>query len=98
MLVRSLDKPGTLISTSDSSQLRSGHVVLEQGSEVGEHSTRDGEEIIVLMEGTAEVKAGRKTVTVQAPAVVLIPANTSHNVRNLSKRPLRYAYVVVTKR
>jgi quercetin dioxygenase-like cupin family protein len=94
MLVRRLDKPGTVISSLDSNQLRSGHVVLEHGSEVGEHSTRDGEEIIVFMEGTALVSAAGKAKTVQAPAVVLIPANTSHNVKNSSKRSLRYVYIV----
>jgi quercetin dioxygenase-like cupin family protein len=98
MLVRPLDRPGTVFSASDSNQLRSGHVVLEQGDEVGEHSTGDGEEAIVLMAGTAEITASGETKTVRAPAVILIPADTSHNVKNLSKRPLRYVYVVVTKR
>ena len=61
---------------------------------MGEHSTQDGEEVIVLMEGTAEVTAGGKTETVRAPALVLIPANTSHNVKNQSERSLKYVYVV----
>ena len=71
--------------------------MLEQGKEVGEHSTRDGEEILVLMAGTAEVTAGGETRAVPAPAVVLIPANTSHNVKNRSGRSLRYVYIVTAK-
>jgi len=98
MLIKHLERSGTVISTLDSEQLRSGYVVLEQGKEVGEHSTRDGEEILVLMEGTAEVTAAGETRAVPAPAVILIPANTSHNVKNQSGRSLRYVYVVTAKR
>lgn len=94
--VRRLEKPGTLVSRSDSRQLHSGYVVLEPGKEVGEHSTEDGEELIVMVDGKAEVISEGHAETVEAPCVVLVPAHTAHNVRNRSKTLLRYVYVVVT--
>jgi mannose-6-phosphate isomerase-like protein (cupin superfamily) len=93
LIVRSLEKSGPLVSSSDSRQFHSGCVVLESGKEVGEHETGGGEELIVFIEGTAEVSDGGKAETVHAPAVVLVPAHTSHNVMNKSKARLRYAYI-----
>jgi len=94
-LVKNLKEEGAVVSASDSRQIRSGLVVLEHGKEVGKHETRGGEELIVLLEGTAELQSGKETKTVDAPAAVLIPAHTAHNVRNPSKVPLRYVYVYV---
>ena len=95
ILVRRLGKPGPLVSSSDSRQLRSGYVVLEPGKEVGEHETGCGEELVVFTDGTAEVSFGQKRRRVHAPAAMLVPAHTLHNVKNKSKAPLRYVYVYV---
>ena len=95
IIVRSLREAGSLISASDSQLVRSGFVLLEQGKEIGEHETGGGEELIVFMEGTAELVGEGETRTVRAPAAALIPAHTSHNVRNKSIVPLRYVYVYV---
>lgn len=95
ILVRKLREAGALLSASDSRQIRSGLVVLEQGKEVGKHETGNGEELIVLLEGIAELEGDGETKTVYAPAAVLVPAHTSHNVRNPLKVPLRYVYAYV---
>lgn len=94
-LVRRLEKPGTLVSHPDSHQLHSGYVVLEPGKEVGEHETEGGEELIVMVEGRAEVISDGAAIMAEAPCVVLIPAHTAHNVRNRSETLLKYVYVVV---
>ena len=94
-LVRCLEKPGTLVSRSNSNQLRSGYVVLEPGKEVGEHKTEDGEELIVMVDGEAEVISDGLAEAVEAPCVVLIPAHTVHNVKNRSEALLKCVYVVV---
>lgn len=73
----------------------SGYVLLESGKDVGRHETADGEELIVFVEGTAEVICGSKKETAHAPAVAHIPPHTLHNVKNKSKGPLRYVYVYV---
>jgi quercetin dioxygenase-like cupin family protein len=93
ILIKSLRDAGSLVSGSDSKQIRSGLVVLEEGKEVGEHQTSSGEELILFLEGAAELEAEGRTRTVHAPAVALIPAHMAHNVRNVSKSPLRYVYV-----
>jgi quercetin dioxygenase-like cupin family protein len=93
-LIKGLEKSGVLVSRSDSHQLRSGYVILEPRKEVGEHRTRGGEELIVMVEGKAEVISDGHTEIVEAPCVVLIPANTVHNVKNGSETLLRYVYVV----
>jgi len=69
---------------------------LRPGKEVGEHTTEGGEELIVMVEGKAEIISGGHAETVEAPCVVLIPAHTVHNVRNGSESLLKYVYVVVT--
>lgn len=95
MLARRLEKPGTLVSRSDSLQLHSGYVILEPGMEVGEHTTEGGEELIVMVEGKAEIISDGRAETVEAPCVVLVPAYTVHNVKNRSGILLKYVYIVV---
>jgi len=96
ILVRRLEQPGVLVSSPDSHQFRCGYVQLEQGKEVGEHRTGGGEELIILMDGTAEVLCDVEAETVHAPAVVLVPPHTPHNIKNRSATPLRYLYVYGT--
>jgi quercetin dioxygenase-like cupin family protein len=67
ILVKGLREAGALVSASDSQQIRSGLVVLEQGKEVGKHETGGGEELIVLLEGVAELVGDGETRTVHAP-------------------------------
>lgn len=94
LFVKRLEKPETIISRSQSSQLHSGYVVLESGEEVGEHATEDGEELIVVVEGKGEAISEGHAETVEAPCVVLVPAHTFHNVRNTSKGLLKYVYAL----
>ena len=94
-LIKRLGKPGTLVSRSDSHQLHSGYVVLEPSKEVGEHTAEGGEELIVIVDGKAEIISGGHADMAEAPCVVLIPAHTVHNVRNRSETLLRYVYAVV---
>jgi len=91
--IKRLRRAGPLVRSSDGHQFHSGLVVLQPGEEVGEHKTGAGEELIVFLEGKGEVSYGGRKRTVVAPAVALVPAHTSHDVRNRSKSPLRYVYV-----
>jgi len=93
ILVKGLKEAGSLVLGAESRQLRSGFVVLEKGKEMGEHETGGGEELIVFFKGKAEVSYDRKTETVRAPAVVLVPAHILHSVKNASKTPVHYVYV-----
>lgn len=66
--VKRLEKPGMLVSRYDSHQLHSGYVVLEPGKDVGEHTTEGREELIVMVEGKAEVTSNGHAETVKLPA------------------------------
>ncbi len=94
-----LKEPGPIITSSESDQLRSGYVVLEPGRDVGEHTTENGEEVLVILEGTAEIIVGSRTTgkTVHSPSAVLIPAHTVHNVLNRSRMDLKYVYIIQSR-
>jgi len=94
LFVKRLEKPEAVVSRAQSSQLHAGFVVLESGKEVGEHSTEDGEELIVVVEGKGEVTSEGRTEKIEAPCVVLVPAHTAHNIRNRSKGLLKYLYAL----
>ena len=96
LLVKAINQAGMLISSPDSRQFHSGLVLLEEGNEVGEHETGSGEEMIIFMEGTAEVSCDGESKTVKAPAVAVIPPHTPHSIRNRSRALLRYVYVYNT--
>lgn len=93
--VKNLKEAGPLVSSSESKQIRSGFVVLEKEKEMGKHETGGGEELIVFLEGTAELSSGGETKTVHAPSSALIPAHTRHGIKNKSEVPLKYVYVYV---
>ncbi len=94
-----LKEPGPIITSSESDQLRCGYVVLEPGRDIGKHTTENGEEVLVILEGTAEIIVGSRTNgrVVHAPSAVLIPAHTVHNVLNRSRGVLKYVYIVLTR-
>jgi len=84
-----------ILSPPQSVTMRSGLVTLQNGGNVGEHSTKDNEEILVILEGAGEVEAagyGRRPVT--GGQVVFIPPATVHNVHNTGSAPLRYVFIV----
>ena len=81
--------------SQDTVAFRSGQVILNPGEEVGEHSTKDKEEIIVFFEGKAEILSnGHQPVVAHGNSVAYMPPDTKHNVRNIGKSTLRYVYIV----
>ena len=94
MLIKKIGEAGRLVGRDDGHQFRSGCVVLKPGEEVGEHSTEKGEELIIILEGTARVIAADEAEDVDAPSLVVIPPHTIHNVKNESYKMLRYVYNV----
>ena len=80
---------------SDTVGLKSGQVILKPGEEVGEHNTENKEEVIVILEGEAEITSDKSgPVSAKKNSAAYIPPHTSHNVRNTGKSPLRYVYIV----
>lgn len=85
-----------LFNESNTHQYHSGCVTLKPGESVGEHSTKSHEEIIVFLEGSAEIASElwERAQAVQAPAVAYMTPHTLHNVTNTGTSRLRYVYVV----
>lgn len=75
--------------------MRSGLVSLKPGEEIGEHSTENKEEALVILNGEAEISCGKAaTFKAAAGSLVYIPPDTRHNVKNCGKNLLKYVYIV----
>lgn len=85
-----------LLDESNTVNYHSGCVTLPPGASVGEHSTKDHEEVIVFLAGEAEIHAESlaEPLLVLAPTVSYMPPRTRHNVVNCGRSPLRYIYIV----
>lgn len=86
----------SLLKEGKSVKLRSGYVCLQPGASVGEHSTENYEELLIVLSGAGEVETGgeheRRPIT--ANQVAYNPPQTTHNVHNTGAEPLRYIYIV----
>lgn len=84
-----------LAGVPESAGMRSGRVYLAPGQSVGEHTTGDHEEVLVVLEGRGEMNlGGGKKLPVEADHALYCPPHTTHNVTNTGTTPLRYVYVV----
>ncbi|MFP4058691.1 MAG: cupin domain-containing protein [Candidatus Brocadiia bacterium] len=98
-LVQELD-PGqgyqTLLGGSPQTRgMRSGHVRLQPGGEIGLHSTKGHEETLVFLEGSATVQLdGGEPLAAGVGTIAYVPPHTGHNVVNSGEGVLRYIYVV----
>jgi mannose-6-phosphate isomerase-like protein (cupin superfamily) len=77
------------------SGMRSGFVRLKPGQSVGEHSTLDHEEALIVLqgEGKAEVE-GHAALRISPRMLAYIPPRSRHNVTNTGSGMLEYVYVV----
>lgn len=79
--------------------MRSGRVELAAGEEIGEHSTGDHEEVLVVIQGTGQAHVeGHQPLAIHGGQEVYIPPHSKHNVRNTAEETLRYVYVVAPVR
>lgn len=75
--------------------MRSGFVRLKPGDSVGEHSTQEHEEALVVLQGQGKAEIeGREAVPISARMLAYIPPRSRHNVTNTGKEVLEYVYVV----
>ena len=65
-------------------------VEIEPGGETPPHRHPDVESMYFVIEGTGEVTAGRTTARVRADTAVHFPIGSTHGIRNVGKRPLRF--------
>lgn len=76
------------------SKIKGGCVKLNSGEKMHKHNTENGEEVIIVLEGTATVLIGQIEQRVGKEESIFIPMQTEHEVRNESEFPLRYVYIV----
>ena len=73
--------------------LCSGFIILKKGESVGIHSTGKKEEIIIILEGKAQINIADKQSILKNKTMLYIPSNTLHNIKNINVCPLKYLYV-----
>jgi mannose-6-phosphate isomerase-like protein (cupin superfamily) len=80
----------------ETATMHSGLVELAPGKSVGRHSTKDNEEIVIVLDGKGEMRFwnGHAPVHLEAGTAVYGPPQTEHDVVNTGTSTLRYVYVV----
>jgi len=75
--------------------IKSGHVILKPGENVGEHVTEAKEEVIIVLKGKAMILCGNDDEPIVAceRSVVYVPPDTAHDVKNIGGDILEYIYV-----
>ncbi|MDP3789951.1 MAG: cupin domain-containing protein [Candidatus Omnitrophota bacterium] len=85
-----------LFSKKDGSaiSLRSGCVVLKPGESVGEHSTDEQEELLIILEGEGRLLLGKSAeIEFEKDSAAYIPPRTIHDVKNTGMVDLKYVFV-----
>ncbi|MFH1782177.1 MAG: cupin domain-containing protein [Candidatus Omnitrophota bacterium] len=74
--------------------LKSGHVILSPGESVGEHTTGDREEIVVVIRGNGEAIVDKDNMlNIDQSSVLYIPPKMIHDIKNTGQEALEYIYV-----
>ncbi len=73
---------------------RSGHVILQNRQNIGEHNTGDAEEIIIVLNGKGVLSIdGKDVITFEKETAIYIPPYTLHDIKNTHRKPLHYVYI-----
>ena len=74
--------------------MKSGHVMLGEEEEIGEHSTNDLEEALVILKGRGQLVVNKEgAIDFEADAVLYVPPGTIHNVKNTGRCILEYVFI-----
>ncbi|MCX6164691.1 MAG: cupin domain-containing protein, partial [Ignavibacteriae bacterium] len=69
-----------ILGESQTRTMRSGMVTLKSGDNVGEHTTNNYEEMLVILNGKGEVEINKnEKLDIEKGQIVYIPPNTVHN-------------------
>lgn len=76
------------------SGIKSGHVILKPGENIGEHTTLDREEVIIVLKGKGEAVINKDNILkIEQNIVLYIPSKTSHDIKNTGSGILEYIFV-----
>jgi len=100
IILESAEKYKRLLASGEQTRkMKAGLVVLAPGEEIGEHSTQDKEEALIILSGQAEISCAPSPARAVPPnSLVYIPAQTKHNVKNIGSQILRYVFIVTPVR
>lgn len=74
--------------------IKAGHVILKKGEDIGEHSTNDMEEALVILKGRGRLIINREDcLDFEDNAVLYVPPQTIHNVKNTGSENLEYIFI-----
>lgn len=74
--------------------MKSGHVLLQPGENVGEHTTGEREEAVVILKGKGEAVINKKDIFVIKKDVALyIAPETVHDIKNTGSEVLEYIFI-----
>lgn len=83
-----------LDKTSGTSGIKAGHVILKPGENVGEHTTAEREEIIIVLKGKGEARVDKETILkIGKNSLLYIPLQMSHDIKNTGKTILEYIFI-----
>lgn len=79
---------------SGTAGMKSGHVTLQAGENVGEHSTGEREEMLVILKGEGEATIDRgEILKIEGGAALYIPPQTGHDIKNIGSEALEYVFI-----
>lgn len=79
---------------SGSSGVKAGHVILKSGENVGNHSTGEREEVIIVLKGRGEARIDKANILkIEENTMVYIQPGTDHDIKNTGTRDLEYIFV-----
>lgn len=74
--------------------IKLGHVILNPGEEIGEHSTENYEEALVILKGKGNLIIEKDDIIeIGEGHAMYIPPETIHNVKNTDKAILEYIFI-----
>jgi mannose-6-phosphate isomerase-like protein (cupin superfamily) len=66
---------------------------IDPGQAAHEPHAHEGEEIMFVLEGTADIRMGEETRSVGPNTAVFCPSNVLHGIRNAGETPIRYMII-----
>ena len=75
--------------------VKSGHIVLKKGENIGEHTTDKQEEVIIILKGKGQAKIGNdRILNIGRGKVLYIPPYTFHDIINTGSGILEYIFII----
>ena len=69
-------------------------MILKPGENVGEHTTNDREEVIIVLKGHGKAIIDKDEIfNIESNIVLYIPPKTFHDIKNIGLKPLEYIFV-----